>query len=168
MRALFGKRTSTEHEEEVQPQPLPVTGPALLREGPLLAPWYMVHRLEEEMERARRYGRPLAIVIAAPALLPGEAPDADVVEAATAAALKVARTTDLAGWLENSGLLIIMPETSLEGAEAAASRWRSELYLRTRSVGGKKWAVQAEAFWRDLPNASAFLASALDRTSAAA
>ena len=112
---------------------------ALKRHG-LYADWYMTHRLAQEVDRARRYGRPLSVIVASPALLPGEEPAAETVDAAVAAAEAVVRSTDILGW-HGRDFLVILPETNGTEAEAAAARWRSELYLRTRASGGIKWTA---------------------------
>jgi hypothetical protein len=166
MPTLFRHRLPGRHEDEPDPQPLVAAVPTLLNDGKLLAQWYMLYRLEEEVERARRYGRPLAVVVATPALLPGEQLSEQLSDAGIEAALKVVRKTDLLGRLDAGGLLMIMPETSLQGAEAAASRWRSELFLRTRWAGGQKWLVRGRAFRKELPSAAALLASALEQAAA--
>ena len=135
---LFNK---SEPDLKIVPQPA-APGPETLREGPLFAGWYLQYRLGEEMERARRYGRPLAVAIAdAPALLPGERLSAEALAAATEAAQIAARSTDLLGWLDGYSFLMIMPETTDVDAEAALSRWRSEMWLRSRSFGGQKWNI---------------------------
>ena len=115
---------------------------ALLENG-LLATWYMERRLREELDRAQRYERRLTLLQAAPALLPAERPEPALLAAAISAARRIARTTDLLGWGSASSLLIIMPETDMKGAEAAASRWQSDLYLKTHSAGARKWRVSA-------------------------
>ncbi len=106
--------------------------------------------------------------MAAPALLPDEQLGEQLSDVSIEAALKMVRKTDLLGGLDAGGLLMIMPETSLDGAEAAASRWRSELFLRTRWAGGQKWLVRSRAFRKELPGAAALLASALEQAKAAA
>ena len=123
-------------------KPAPKGRETLLENG-LLSGWYMEYRLEEELERARRYGRPLAVLHAAPALLPGEQPNDSLLEAGATSAQNIGRATDLVGWGRDHGLLIIMPETDLAGAEAATSRWQTDLYLKTHPAGAHKWKVRA-------------------------
>lgn len=114
---------------------------SLLEDG-LLSSWYMQYRAEEEVERAQRHDRPLAILHAAPAFIPGEQANDSLLEAAAVAGRTIARGTDLLGWWDNCSLLIIMPETDLTGAETAASRWKTELYRKTQAAGGHKWNVR--------------------------
>ena len=66
---------------------------------------------------------------------------AEALAAATEAAQIAARSTDLLGWLDGYSFLMIMPETTDVDAEAALSRWRSEMWLRSRSFGGQKWHI---------------------------
>ncbi|HZP56514.1 MAG TPA: hypothetical protein VFC53_03050 [Dehalococcoidia bacterium] len=118
-------------------------GPHLLRDGALLASWYIQHRLEEEVQRARRYGRPLAVMQASPVLRPDEALSPAVVENAAEAAMNAARTTDLVGWADEGrrDILIILPETIADIARVAAARWRDEMWLHGRRVDGPKWDI---------------------------
>jgi hypothetical protein len=130
--------------EEAQPAPDgdELARHAVLRSGSLLAPWFIQYRLDEETDRARRYGRPLAVMVATPALLPGEPLSRAARQAASDAALHAARTTDLVGWADDEGrILIIMPETTADLANVAASRWRDEMWLRGRNVNGPKWEI---------------------------
>ena len=135
------ERTVPLHFKE-RPQPAPKGRQTLLEKG-LLSGWYMEYRLEEELERARRYGRPLAVLHAAPVLLPREQPSGSLLEAGATSAQNIRRVTDLVGWGRDHDLLIIMPETDLAGAEAAASRWQTDLYLKTHPAGAHKWKVRA-------------------------
>jgi hypothetical protein len=134
----FLKRT--EPEAAAAPRP---PGAEVLREGVLLAHWYILYRLDEEMERARRYQRPLSIMIARPKLLPGEQSTALALEVGAAAAQAAARSTDLLGWLGSDSILMVMPETRQANANAAASRWRDDMWLRGQHVGGHQWQVVA-------------------------
>ena len=127
-------------EQMTAPQP---HGPETLKEGPLFARWYMFLRLEEEMERARQYDRPLSILSAVPTLLPGEQLSQEAFAAATEAAQRAARSTDLLGWLDSSSFLVIMPETSQVDVDTAVFRWRNEMWLCSRGVNGKKWKIIA-------------------------
>lgn len=102
---FFGRRKESPEPESQAP------GPELLQDGPIYAQWYVHHRLEEEVRRARRYHRPLSILVAKPRVLPGELAPALSVDVAAEAARSVSRSTDLLGWLSKDSILIIMPET---------------------------------------------------------
>jgi hypothetical protein len=119
----------------------PAVGPESLSDGTFLARWYIVHRLDEELERSRRYCRPLSLFVAAPKLLPGEELSPRAFEAVTVAIKKAARTTDLVGWLDGSSFLIVMPETSQKDAAVAVKRWRDQMWLTSRDKGGQLWNV---------------------------
>lgn len=121
-----------------------LAGEAVLKEGPLYARWYILRRLDEELERARRYGRPVAVImIAAAPPIPGEPRNEPALQAAVETAQNVARSIDLLGWYGDDSFLTIMPETTQAHAEAAVSRWRNEMWLRSRALGGQKWRVAA-------------------------
>jgi len=91
--------------------------------------------------RARRYGRPLAVLVAAPDLLPGVFLEAAALDQAILAARLAARDTDLIGWLDEQRLIVILPETSVDDACVAAARWQNDIWLRSRGQGGRKWHV---------------------------
>ena len=151
-------------EQELEPAPqLVPPGGQVLKEGPLLATWYILYRLEEEAERARRYGRPLSVAVAAaPTMFVGDRLSPEALTAAIEAAQAAARSTDLLGWLAEDSFLMVMPETPQVDAEAAVSRWRNEMWLRSRSLGGQKWHIavlpspvgfdSAEAFVESIPD----------------
>jgi hypothetical protein len=112
--------------------------------------------MEQEIERALRYERPLAILMARPDLLAGERITRTARASAADAALEASRATDLVGWAEGgSSILIIMPETSAEMARVAASRWRDLMWTRGRRVNAPKWEIRLvhdpEAFRSPLP-----------------
>lgn len=119
--------------------------PDVLRRDVLLARWYVLYRLDEELARARRYNRPLSVLVGEPVLFPGQsvAPVALAVGAASAQA--AARSTDLVGWLDDETYIIVMPETLEEEAQVAMHRWRSQMWSQSRDLGGQKWRIAAIA-----------------------
>lgn len=118
-----------------------LTGPRLLTDRGILSRWYVLFRLIEEIDRAGRYARPLAVMVAKPDLLPGERLAPDGRAAAADAASRTARSTDLVGWLSDDSILIVMPETPQTDARTAVNRWQSEMWLHGRTRGGQKWSV---------------------------
>jgi hypothetical protein len=128
---------------EPEPTPAPPTGPQVLRDGVLLAHWYILRRLDDETTRARRYHRPLSVMAATPVLIPGEQPTRVMLEVGAAAAQAAARATDLVGWLGEHGILVVMPETKQQDANVAMHRWRNEMWMRSQHVGGQKWRFAA-------------------------
>lgn len=119
----------------------PPPGPHLLHEGPLLAPWFVLYRLAEEIERSRRYGRPLSILVARIQLLPHETIPAQGRAAAAEAAIKAARGTDLVGWLDDRRIIAVLPETDAESGRFVVSRLRDEMWLLSYAQGGQKWEI---------------------------
>ncbi len=116
--------------------------PESLRDSGLMALWYLVYRLNGELERARRYDRPLSVIVGEQAALPGEQPSPGALSAASAAARTITRSTDFAGWIGHGRILVVLPETPAAEAEVVASRWRNELWLRTHTRGGAKWRTE--------------------------
>ena len=107
----------------------------------LLARWFVLYRLVEEVDRAGRYARPISVVVARPALLRGERVQPDVLKRVADSASRTARSTDLVGWLTDDSILIVMPETQPHEAAVAAHRLRNEVWLHSRTAGGQKWDV---------------------------
>ncbi|HYM15864.1 MAG TPA: hypothetical protein VEZ14_09910 [Dehalococcoidia bacterium] len=122
------------------PDPAP-PGPHLLEDRGGLSAWFMRYMLDREVDRARRYGRPFAILRATPDALAGQPVPPAALSAAVSAALVAARRTDFVGWDGPTSLLILMPETSPEEAALAARRWSDEIWVRTRATGGYKWHI---------------------------
>jgi hypothetical protein len=143
----------------------PLVDPSVLRDGVLLAEWYILHRLDEELEQSRRYDRPLSVIIGAPMLLPGERLSSAEIEVAAAAARAAARSTDLLGWLGQDRILIVMPETTPDGAKVGAFRWRNEMWLRSRQVGERKWQVLIMENLGDFETGEQLIHAATDRLS---
>ncbi|MHB8376945.1 MAG: hypothetical protein ACYDEB_08320 [Dehalococcoidia bacterium] len=114
-------------------------GPDLLEDRGLLARWFILYRLEQEMARARRYRHPLSVAVLRPETsLAGRLPGAmaaarSLTEGATA------RPTDLVGWLDDTRILVVLPETEETCAAAAIDRWRAKMWVRNAHIGGVKW-----------------------------
>jgi hypothetical protein len=161
----IGRARSNEPEPVVSEAPPP--GPHLLREHGLLAPWFVAYRLDEELERARRHEHPIALIVAVPQLLPREELAPVVREAAATAAITAARRYDLAGWLDDRRVIVVMPDTVESEARAAAERIRLEMWRRSTAVGGQKWTVVQISDARSYADAAAVLESVQDRSAAA-
>ncbi len=134
---LLRKATPTGLEQ------LPAVPEELLRDGVLLAHWFITHELDKEMERARRHNRPLTVVVlrAAPGHLSTEQTDA-AISGAAKTAMSISRTTDLISWLPDCGIMVVMPETDDQQARAAAYRWREEMYIRGWHVDAPRWELE--------------------------
>ena len=111
-------RQATEHAE---------TGRRLAiyeRETGLLAHWYISLRGKEECDRAARYQRPLALLLAEPQ----EESDAWTVQGLLADWFRrQARDTDIAGFLGNGRFVLMMPETDIAAARKAAGRLQRDV-----------------------------------------
>ncbi len=134
------KREDHAEEQAAPPPPLP-SGPQLLLDGPILVSWFVLYRLGQELDRARRYGSCLSILVAEPQLIASErVSDAQRMTAAEAAN-KSARTMDLVGWLDRLRIIIILPETDAASARFAATRFRDEIWTLSHSQGNQKWQI---------------------------
>ena len=135
------RKDAAARADEAETTAPPPPGPHLLHEGPLLAPWFVLYRLAEEIERSRRYGRPLSILIARIQLLPHETIPAQGRQAAAEAATKAARGTDMVGWLDGRRIIAVLPETDAESGRFVVSRLRDEMWLLSYAQGGQKWEI---------------------------
>ena len=138
-------------EKRESGQPLPVEetpeaptepGPHLLLDGPVLARWFVLYRLDQELYRARRYGAPLTVLVSEPQLITGERVRADGRAAAALAAAKSARSLDVVGWLDDSRIIMVLPMTDAPSARFAATRMRDEMWLLSYTHGGQKWQIR--------------------------
>jgi len=82
----------------------------------LHAYWYLQLRGDEEIARARRYGKPLSIVSL-------WAPTPDTIARLAAHLQEHLRDTDLAGYLNNGHFVVILTETAADGANIVL--WRA-------------------------------------------
>jgi hypothetical protein len=135
MRWPFSRR----HRVEIQ-NPSGV-GPEALRDQGLCAEWYVLYRLQEEVERAKRYDRALSVLLARPRLFDGERLSFSAKQAAADAAQLACRAVDIVGWLGSDHILIVLPETTSEQAEFAAKRLADQVWLRSRHIGGQRWQI---------------------------
>src|SRR5262245_15596921 len=99
--------------------------PAMLARADLL------RLLDGEIARAGRHGRFLSVVIATPRLLPEERLARNEAATATEAVAGLLRRSDHAGWLDRTTLLLVLPETDPDHAQAAVFGIRTELTRRS-------------------------------------
>jgi hypothetical protein len=135
---LFRDKREAHVEEEAPPPP---PGPQLLFDGPILVSWFVIYRLGQELERARRYGSFLSVLIAEPQLIANERVSDAQSMAAAEAADKSARTTDLVGWLDSQHIIVILPQTDAASARFAATRFRDEIWMLSHVQGNQKWQI---------------------------
>jgi PleD family two-component response regulator len=100
--------------------------------------------LAKELERARRHGRPLSVVVLTPIPSLGKEPGQEALAACAAAARKTSRVTDLIGWLPGNRILVILPETDKDGAAAAIYRLSTEMASRTLPLGHLRWVATSK------------------------
>jgi len=136
---LFRDKREDHAEEQEAPPPPP--GPQLLFDGPILVSWFVLYRLEQELDRARRYGSCLSILVAEPQLIASERVSDTQRMAAAETANKSARTMDLVGWLDGMRIIIILPETDAASARFAATRFRDEIWTLSHAQGNQKWQI---------------------------
>ena len=93
------------------------------RDTGLFAHWYVELRGNEECDRARRYGRELAVAV----IEPNRERDAWEMQERMRDWLRDGvRHTDITGYLGNGRYVVIMPEADREAAEAAIGRMKAQ------------------------------------------
>jgi hypothetical protein len=127
--------------EELAPVPPPPPGPHLLLDGPILARWFLLYRLEQEIERSKRYGSCLCVLLAEPQLIANERMTKEQRFGAAEAANKSSRAIDLVGWLDDERIIIVLPEADAQSARFAASRLRDEIWILSHGRANQKWQI---------------------------
>jgi len=92
---------------------------------------YFDHRLPAEIARARRYQRPLSLLVV---LVRGAAEDPGVAAEAGAILTRRVRTCDVVARVVPDGFAILLPETSVDAAGILAARVRCDFEARDRRV----------------------------------
>ena len=152
---------------EAPDQPAPTTyepgGEALLADRGIMAEWVGRWYLAKEMARCLRHDSPLTVAVLTPQLFgSSESVPAGVYVGATALA-KLARTTDVVAWYGSSSFMVILPETEHHDAEVAVQRWCVEMWRRSLSVDGVKWAAGIVSASADFDSPDALLEAAATR-----
>lgn len=102
---------------------------------------YLLEQLEREFERARRYTRPMSLVyidldgFKAVNDRFGHLFGDDVLQGAAKAMQPVLRTTDLLARIGGDEFAVLMPETTIEGAQNAAAKLRRALAAYSEQLG---------------------------------
>ena len=76
-------------------------------------------------------------------LLPVEPPSIEVLAIAADIASEMARANDTLGWLERDRLLIVMADTPVVEARAAAFHWSAEMWRRCPRGEARRWRFVA-------------------------
>jgi hypothetical protein len=102
----------------------------------------ILNRLEEEIDRAGRYGRPLTVVCVAPQLLAGQTiPSQEMTGAATSVTDQL-RFCDVVGTFQAgsmTAILAILPEASQDDARPIAHRLATDLVRRSAGNQQRNW-----------------------------
>lgn len=115
--------------------------------------WALERRLAEEIERSRRYGRPLALIViridssSGPDRRAEAAPSQAVLRGIGEAIRSSARKIDFAARYSHDSIAILAPETGRTGAEALAARFTKALARLSVSHGGKSYRPNPSLSW---------------------
>jgi len=130
-------RDKRDQQEALRPPP----GPHLLFDAPVLATWFLLYRLEQELDRSRRYGNPLSILVAEAQVITGGHLSDESRQVAGRVVNKSARGIDLAGWLDATRMIIVCPQIDAASARFPATRLRDEMSRLSLAVNGPKWQI---------------------------
>ncbi len=120
-------------------------------------------RLEEEIFRADRYGRPLVVLCVVAQRIGDEAPPP--AEAARAADVVDAqlRFSDRVGLLADGTIVVVLPETQADAARVVAHRIAADLAVRSAGASRRNWLVGTSTFPDGGADPPTMVQSALDR-----
>ena len=111
-------------------------GERALEHRGLLALWFVRLRLEEELDRSRRAGHQLSVVVLGPKT---NDVSAEALAAAAAAVKASSRKADLIGWLTDQIIVVVLPDGDEVGTRHAAGRWKNQIWLKTMHMGAVRW-----------------------------
>ena len=100
----------------------------------------IVNRLQQEISRSVRYGRPLTLAVLKPAMPPGPK-----VQGCVTLVRRELRAPDVVGHLGNGILAIVLPETSLEAARPLVGRLCARLEAEQVSYRARMTDVRESA-----------------------
>ena len=123
----------------------------------------ILDRIEEEIFRADRYGRPLVILCALPQRVPSEALPPKEMASATDAVIAQLRFSDRVGTLSDGTIVAVLPETSADVARAVAHRIATDLAIRSAGTNFRKWFVGTSTFPDDGGDPPAIVTAAIQR-----
>jgi hypothetical protein len=132
----------------------------------ILAEREILDRIEEEIFRAARYGRPLVVLCARAQLLTNETLSAREAAAAAEVVGAQLRFSDRVGTLADGSVVAVLPETTMAVARAIAHRIAADLTTRSTATFARKWSVGASTYPDDGEDPPAIVMAAMTRASA--
>jgi GGDEF domain-containing protein len=100
----------------------------------------IVNRLQQEISRSVRYGRPLTLAVLKPAMPPGSK-----VQDCVALVRRELRAPDVVGHLGNGVMALVLPETPLEAARSLVGRLCTRLEAEQVSYRARMTDVRESA-----------------------
>ena len=109
--------------------------------------WYFDLRLDEELARAARISSAFSIATWRLRLLPGEAPEPEVLRRAAGLIRDGLRGCDIPARFDNERFIAILFDAEFDAASTVAFRIKGDLQVRVQSVG--RWQAGIATFQRD-------------------
>lgn len=125
---FLGRRAARPAPERAQIEKFVQHGRKLViyeRDTGLFAHWYIELRGNEECDRAKRYSRPLTVLVIEPTRCDDAWATQEAIRIWLAAEL---RRSDIAGYLGNGRYIVVMPEADADAANKLVARLKSEGY----------------------------------------
>lgn len=119
-------------------------------------------RLEEEIFRAERYGRPLVCLCIVPQPPPGAPMQTELASAADFVS-KELRFSDRVGVLTDGTIVAILPETQPAVARVVGDRIAGDLVMRSTGTTHRNWHAGTSAFPGDGADPPSLVQAAIDR-----
>jgi hypothetical protein len=119
-------------------------------------------RLEEEIFRAGRYGRPLVVLCVVPQRMTGAVPDPQEIAAAAEFVSSELRFSDRVGVLTDGAVVAVLPETQPDVARVIAHRLAADLAVRSAGSTRRNWLAGTSTFPEDGADPPAMVQAAID------
>jgi len=122
----------------------------------------ILDRIEEEIFRAERYGRPLVVLCFVPQRL-ADVPDKREIASAADFVSNELRFSDRVAVLTDGTIVAVLPETQPAVARVVAHRIAADLVVRSAGDTHRNWLAGASTFPDDGANPPALVQAAIDR-----
>jgi len=123
----------------------------------------ILDRLEEEIFRADRYGRPLVVLCVVAQRVPGEALRPGETAFAVEAVSAQLRFSDRVGTLDDGTLVAMLPETDPAVARVIAHRVAADLAVCSVGANRRNWLTGTSMFPEDGADSLAMVQAVIDR-----
>jgi len=159
---LFKRRPRDDPQNAPETPPPKSGGEAALRdELGMHQLWYLDMRLKEELSRSSRSEHVFSLATWEPRLLPGDAPDPEIVARAAKLIAGKLRTYDLVALISDARIAGILLDADYHNASTVAYRIKADIQVEIPAAG--KWKAGVATFGRDGVDGDSLIQVALRR-----